>query len=563
MTTDQFYISSNLEVMSFNDKIVFFMGNSFKVIKKMRASQCKVLLEAVHKSSIMTDIVEELKDEFDKETTTSLLQTFVSLGILKKIRPEANQSQKNPKDAKTPKIESQKISVVGSKTVLENLAHELQLHHISVGNRILATELNTELQHEIVELERLRRQHLIFSANSSDETFEFLWSSNLCGKTDQQSHNIVVGVFENVSLFMVQLIAHSFVKRAIPFLPVLSFGNHFRISSLVFSKNDVNWIDLLLLNDTEKHFDENEWSYVKKIFRLPEFSGSTQCLGNLALTLVKTVFDPSMRCYWRTSLISSESAKMSISPKVGNKEMPIIDSKQLSIENFLNPEIFQNSKTVQEIRLALQTGRLVSIKNALDIEFANEVYEDLENCDRWKIHDGFQKNFFYQHHNLYEVNSFPPALLTAGSVFGSTASKDWATNLTERDCTGQVQFSASYYMPGDHSTPHADNMDIRQVAFIWHLTKDWKPHWGGSLCWMGTGSLLFPSFNTLNLFLVSDKSMHFVQRVAPWALGKRITVNGWWVRNDSGKTLQDSDSSLPSAPEVSNYCSLVTFFKGY
>jgi Rps23 Pro-64 3,4-dihydroxylase Tpa1-like proline 4-hydroxylase len=37
-----------------------------------------------------------------------------------------------------------------------------------------------------------------------------------------------------------------------------------------------------------------------------------------------------------------------------------------------------------------------------------------------------------------------------------------------------------------------------------------------------------PSFNTLNLFEVNEQSFHMVTKVAPTALEKRLTVNGWW-----------------------------------
>jgi Rps23 Pro-64 3,4-dihydroxylase Tpa1-like proline 4-hydroxylase len=70
---------------------------------------------------------------------------------------------------------------------------------------------------------------------------------------------------------------------------------------------------------------------------------------------------------------------------------------------------------------------------------------------------------------------------------------------------------------------------IRQLAFVWHLAKDWRSEWGGAFYWVPKASYLPPAFNTLYLFNVGPDSTHFVTQVSPYAQGKRLVINGWWT----------------------------------
>ena len=73
--------------------------------------------------------------------------------------------------------------------------------------------------------------------------------------------------------------------------------------------------------------------------------------------------------------------------------------------------------------------------------------------------------------------------------------------------------SASWYRPGDYSSPHSDVGHGRRIAFIWHLTESWDERDGGDLVWCSPYARFAPTPNTLYLFEVSDDSMHFVQPV--------------------------------------------------
>jgi Rps23 Pro-64 3,4-dihydroxylase Tpa1-like proline 4-hydroxylase len=150
------------------------------------------------------------------------------------------------------------------------------------------------------------------------------------------------------------------------------------------------------------------------------------------------------------------------------------------------------------------------------------------------VHENYAERFSYYHHNVYHPEEFPADLVWCSKIFNSSKSKAWATRLSGRRCLGPTSISASWYLPGDHSLPHTDNVTtgahyIRQLAFVWHLAKDWRSEWGGAFYWCPKASYMSPAFNTLYLFNVGPESNHFVTEVSPYAQGKRLTVNGWWT----------------------------------
>jgi Rps23 Pro-64 3,4-dihydroxylase Tpa1-like proline 4-hydroxylase len=67
--------------------------------------------------------------------------------------------------------------------------------------------------------------------------------------------------------------------------------------------------------------------------------------------------------------------------------------------------------------------------------------------------------------------------------FSSDETKRLVGQLSGQNCSGSTSFWASWYQPGDHSLPHNDRVisdrlnEVRNVAFVWHLSKDWRPEW--------------------------------------------------------------------------------------
>lgn len=210
-----------------------------------------------------------------------------------------------------------------------------------------------------------------------------------------------------------------------------------------------------------------------------------------------------------------------------------LDDALLSIEAYLNP-IWLEPARLEVVKARLRAGALIVIRDAFHSDFAERMFRCLDTCTAWTVHEGSEVNFHYHHHNLYDERVYPVDLGFCKRVFDSPVSRIFASRLSGRVCTGPTIFSASWYLPGDHSLPHTDAVSHaagqnRQVAFIWHLAKEWQPVWGGALFWCPRGVYLPPRFNSLILFTVGPNTWHFVTNVSPYAQGKRLAINGWWT----------------------------------
>ena len=93
---------------------------------------------------------------------------------------------------------------------------------------------------------------------------------------------------------------------------------------------------------------------------------------------------------------------------------------------------------------------------------------------------------------------------------------------------------ASRYSEGSFLSPHTDYSN-GDIGFVYQLTKDWKPQWGGVLHFMDdegktiTGSQV-PQFNSLTLFHLPEKQgkWHYVSHVNPGVKSHRVAYTGWF-----------------------------------
>jgi SM-20-related protein len=91
----------------------------------------------------------------------------------------------------------------------------------------------------------------------------------------------------------------------------------------------------------------------------------------------------------------------------------------------------------------------------------------------------------------------------------------------------------SRYSAGDYLTVHNDkDPDTdRIVAYVFGLTKGWRPEWGGLLLFhddeghVETG--LIPKFNSMTLFQVPRR--HSVSQVASFCPEPRLSISGWFA----------------------------------
>jgi hypothetical protein len=220
-----------------------------------------------------------------------------------------------------------------------------------------------------------------------------------------------------------------------------------------------------------------------------------------------------------------------------------------SLEFFLQRPVFASEDSKRQISDHLRTGGLVLIRDALQEAVALKMFACLDQYSDWKVYEDYKTHFHYHHHNIYEGQPQPAELNWCRDLFGSNPTKSLIQNVSQRDCSGPNLFSASWYLPGDYSLPHndfsGDESIYRQVAFIWHLTRDWQRDWGGDLFWCPTNRYLTPSFNSLILFNVTPHSFHHVTQVSPYATSKRLAISGWWTgpKNDGEAMTADPNNS--------------------
>jgi len=92
----------------------------------------------------------------------------------------------------------------------------------------------------------------------------------------------------------------------------------------------------------------------------------------------------------------------------------------------------------------------------------------------------------------------------------------------------------SEYRQGDFISVHQDG-GMGDLAFIFNLTKNWRPEYGGLLHMEqkdGTYVSVNPEFNSLVIMeLPEGGANHFVSEVTKYAPNSRIAISGWYTEN--------------------------------
>lgn len=123
-----------------------------------------------------------------------------------------------------------------------------------------------------------------------------------------------------------------------------------------------------------------------------------------------------------------------------------------------------------------------------------------------------------------------PALDRFATWLNTPASLDWFRAVTGLPAIDLIDAQATSYAAGHFLTEHDDDVagKNRLAAYVLSLAPDWRPEWGGTLCFpdaSGRIEGLLPAFNTLMLFRVPQR--HFVSEVASYAPAARISITGW------------------------------------
>ena len=101
---------------------------------------------------------------------------------------------------------------------------------------------------------------------------------------------------------------------------------------------------------------------------------------------------------------------------------------------------------------------------------------------------------------------------------------------TGKDISKAHELFASWYKKGDFLTTHTDDVNGK-VGFVFNLTKDWIPEYGGLLHIIDDNEVkkvILPKFGYITLFDVEkNKSPHFVSEVVVDGI-KRLAYTGWY-----------------------------------
>ena len=209
-----------------------------------------------------------------------------------------------------------------------------------------------------------------------------------------------------------------------------------------------------------------------------------------------------------------------------------------------NKKLLTDRAFLQE---GLQQPFLV-VENALLPEFAEQLYQALMKSNAWENSD--RSSFSAKEQALIpEGYSFTREIIKTQSkqlpvsvkklfdYLNSDECLNWISEISGRKCDG-FDGACVRYFGGNHLTSHNDYyikriadeaVTTRTVTFNYYLTKNWKTEWGGDFVWEKPYAKITPSFNTLVMFLVSQDSMHHVEKVRDLATSPRLAFTGWFT----------------------------------
>lgn len=208
--------------------------------------------------------------------------------------------------------------------------------------------------------------------------------------------------------------------------------------------------------------------------------------------------------------------------------------------------------TLRAVRAQLRRGHLVTLDEALRTDLADDVHAALDTTEAWPYYEvSTGGQFACRCHALMKYGEQPAPVRFLRALLSGARFRRLARLLSGRGCDGRVKVEASWMQPGDFIEPHTDGDGRRELAFVWHLGRDWQPSWGGGLLWLDGGGVVQPAYNRLSLFVVTPRSAHMVKHVSGTAQEKRLGVNGWFGAARAQRYAEPS-RWRPLAPGVSS-----------
>lgn len=370
--------------------------------------------------------------------------------------------------------------------------------------------------------ESLVPRNIVESANLRET--EGMFARTLHSVADEW--RLIVCILEHSAYTEIDRLIASSASAGTPILPVTFRDTEAQIGPIIIGGNTKAFYSSRLGRSDDKGLVKV--STGKAQLTSSAYSGkSFEVIAKTILEITKTL--PDAQCF---SVHCIDDDNGSLSWPIPTKTHVVegrLQGTLWSVFKVLDPSISNDLELWKKAAAHIQSGRVLAIESAFQSEFAAAMHAALSRSSRWTLHCQQFPYFFFHHHNIYDVEQQSAEMLIAGMIFSSQATIDFVTALAGSDCSGPVHQSASWYMPGDHSTPHSDAVSDRKVAFVWHLARNWDASWGGHLVWM-SGDRIFPAaYNQLYIFDTHRSGRHFVMPVAATASEKRLCWNGWWT----------------------------------
>jgi len=185
----------------------------------------------------------------------------------------------------------------------------------------------------------------------------------------------------------------------------------------------------------------------------------------------------------------------------------------------LLPQYWVCATCVKKDRLELP---LTDKRNALRIKMVNEAFG--------------RNEFSFYFYRTFNANplQYSPVEYELRNYMSSQIFIDFLNKVTQLNLTKLNTLFVSKYTSNCFLSTHNDAGNGR-IAFVLHLTKDWKPQYGGHLHFLDTSrtkiiETFAPTFNSLMIFEVPEESgiPHFVGHVSPNVNIHRISITGWY-----------------------------------
>jgi Rps23 Pro-64 3,4-dihydroxylase Tpa1-like proline 4-hydroxylase len=163
---------------------------------------------------------------------------------------------------------------------------------------------------------------------------------------------------------------------------------------------------------------------------------------------------------------------------------------------------------------------------------------DKRNILRIKMaQEAFSKNeFSYYFYRTFNANPTQYSIIEYNlrNYMNSPEFISFLNNITNLNLTKLTTLFVSKYVSNSFLSIHNDAGNGK-IAFVLHLTKDWKPQYGGNLHFLNNDrthiiETFNPQFNSLMLFEIPPENgiPHFVSHVAPNVPIQRISITGWY-----------------------------------